>query len=474
MRPARRSSTYALIAGSAAAVLMVGLLVPAVLGEPDRGQQATASTILEHIRPSDHDPRPAPVYATDQLVVGRPVPEGVRLIASDVGVNATTITIGVILVGLGAVSAFGIDTSSLNPAVQRVYWQDAIDRVNAAGGLAGRRLAAVYATGDILSTDSMRAACRVLTEDHHVFAVANVLGVTGDPILCVSRDHATPYLSIAGADPSYYRAGPVITLEPTTTRTLAVLFSVLAERSLIKGHRIGVVHDSGPGGVDTGTIRRTLAAVGGSLASDGPLQGDDPLVVTGQVSAAERRMQQQGVDTVVLLTNAVYGTVFATQADQDRYTPSYVLSDLGYATAGNSFLANMPPSFFRHVVAVTTTEVGRGEAGLPESPLDAGCRHSFERAVGRAAARDGGDAVAALASCALVQIVTMGVNGAGPNPTRAEFTHALAGQGAFAVPGFGRGLLAPGRLDAADDVQLAVARGDCQCFDVADGYRPAP
>jgi hypothetical protein len=305
--------------------------------------------------------------------------------------------------------------------------------------------------------------------------VANVLGVTGDPILCVTRDHATPYLSIGGADPSYYSlsGGRLITAEPSSARTLDLLFAHAASLKLLAGHRVGILHDSGPGGVDTTLLRRALRAAGGTVAVDGPLSGDDPLVVTGQVSAAERRMQQAGVDTVVLLTNAIYGTVFATQADQDRYSPSYLMSDLGFATAGDSFLANMPPSFFRHAVAVTTTEVGRGKASLKESTLDAGCRHDFERMAGRLAPRDGGDAVAALASCALVQLLTMGLNGSAPNPTRAAFAAALGRVGDFALPGFGRARLDGDRRDAADDVSVAAARGDCQCFDVIDGYRAA-
>ena len=464
----RRGPTYALIFGSVAAVLLAGLAVPAVFGTPDRGAAAVPTPAAPPVGPAqDHDLRPAPPYASSTLVTSPAPAEGIALVASDVGITPTTITIGVILVGLGAVSAFGIDTSSLDPATQKTYWLDAIARVNEAGGLAGRHLDVVFATGDILSTDSMRAACRALTEDHRVFAVANVLGVTGDPILCVARDHATPYLSISGADSSYYAlsGGRLVTIEPSTARTLRLLADHLAARGLLHGHRIGIVHD----GVDDALLRRVFPGV----VVDGSLAGDDPLVVSGQVSSAEHRMQAAGVDTVLLLTNAVYGTVFATQADQDRYSPAYVLSDLGYATAGDSYLANMPPSFFRDAVAVTTTEVGRGKANLPESSLDAACRHDFERRAGKTAARDGGDAVAALASCALVQVLTIGVNGAGANPTRAAFGRALAAAGSLALPGFGRVLLAPGHLDAADEVSVAKARADCQCFDVIDGYRPA-
>jgi hypothetical protein len=185
-------------------------------------------------------------------------------------------------------------------------------------------------------------------------------------------------------------------------------------------------------------------------------------------------MQQAGADVVVLLTNAVYGTVFATQADQSRYTPTYVMSDLGFATAGDSFIANMPPSFFRRALAITTTEVGRGQAGLAESAGDAACRANYARLAGKADARDSADGDAAIASCALIQVLTMGLSGAGPNPTRVTFTNALANLGAFPLPGFGRGYLIAPRLDAADDVSVVQARGDCMCFVTVDGFRPAP
>jgi hypothetical protein len=247
----------------------------------------------------------------------------------------------------------------------------------------------------------------------------------------------------------------------------------LSELGLVRGHRLGVLYGTGPGGVNGAAVRTALLAAGARSVVDGPLGGEDPLIVTGEVAEAEQRMRQSGVDTVVMLTNAVYGTVFATQAEQDHYTPSYLMSDLGFATAGDSFVSNMPPPFFRQALAVTTTEIGRGRAGLPESPLDAGCRLAFQARARRPIDRDGADAVAALASCAVLQILTMGLDGSGPNPTRAAFATALAGTGEFALAGFGRGRLSPGRLDAADEVAVAAAHADCQCWYAVDGYRPA-
>ena len=148
------------------------------------------------------------------------------------------------------------------------------------------------------------------------------------------------------------------------------------------------------------------------------------------------------------------------------------MSDLGFATAGDAFVGNMPVPFFRQALAVSTPANGQGRSGLPESPLDAGCRLAYQKFIGHTVDRDGADAVAALASCAVVQLLTIGLNGAGPNPTRATFTAALDGAGEFAVTGFGRALLQPGHLDAADDVEVAAGHADCQCWYAVDGYRP--
>jgi len=469
-----RWPTYALLLGSVLVILVGGLILPAAVGTADRpGGGATSTTALTAGPPVDHDQRPPAPYADVPLVTGPSPAAGTTLTASDVGVTASAVTIGVVLPSLGSVAAFGVDVSQLDPKLQQTYWDAAIGRVNAAGGISGRRLQAVYATGDILSPDSMRAACRTLTEDRPVFTVANVLGFSGDPILCVTKDHATPFIGIDGADPSYYQQsdGRLVTLEPAVPRTLQLFLERVG--SELAGHTVGVLHPGGAPGLESGTLRAALLAHGAKAVIDGPLGDQDPLIVSGQVAGAERRMQQAGADVVVLLTNAVYATVFATQADQSRFTPTYLMSDLGYATAGDSFLANMPASFFRRALAETTTEVGRGRSNLPESALDAGCRHAYEQASGRLVARDSADGAAAVASCAVVQMITMGLTGAGPNPTRATFSSALARAGSFSVPGFWRGLLAPGRLDVADEVSLVVGHADCECYFVADGLRPA-
>src|SRR5579872_6753103 len=150
-----RWATYALLFGSMAAILAAGLALPEVFGHRVGTGAApavrTTRPALPPGPPRDRDPRAVPAYATVGLVTGNRPPPGQALTASDVGVTPSSITIGIILPSLGAIAAFGIDVSQLDPKAQEAYWEAAVDRINAAGGVDGRRLDVVYATASIIS-----------------------------------------------------------------------------------------------------------------------------------------------------------------------------------------------------------------------------------------------------------------------------------------------------------------------------------
>ena len=67
------------------------------------------------------------------------------------------------------------------------------DEVNGRGGIGGRRLLLAFRTVDILDQQTMRDACTDFAETDRVFAVTQVLGVYGDPILKCARDLRLPY-----------------------------------------------------------------------------------------------------------------------------------------------------------------------------------------------------------------------------------------------------------------------------------------
>lgn len=115
---------------------------------------------------------------------GGPASGGAGLRATDVGVTGNSVKVGFLLIDTGGVGALGVkglvDLEQQRSAV-RAY----VDEVNDHGGIGGRKIEAVYAPYDPLSSYSGnsgrstgRAACLSLTEDNHVFAVLGFLDST--------------------------------------------------------------------------------------------------------------------------------------------------------------------------------------------------------------------------------------------------------------------------------------------------------
>src|SRR5579872_4898708 len=90
-----RWATYGLLFGSMAAILAAGLALPELFGHgAGSGTAAVVRTTRPALAPGpprDHDPRPAPAYATVDLVTGSRPPPGQALTASDVGVTPSSI-----------------------------------------------------------------------------------------------------------------------------------------------------------------------------------------------------------------------------------------------------------------------------------------------------------------------------------------------------------------------------------------------
>ena len=215
--------TYGLLVGVGAAVLAVGLLLPFVVADPIVDQVATATPLPSILGPEGSGtagpgaavgagaggvaggpgvtlPGGAPAPGSGATVPGVPGAGGATVeeprTASDVGITADTITVGI---PIPDVAAFGDveGGASFGGAFgdPETQWRAFVDDLNAHGGVQGRRIEPVFRLYDAIDRDGMRAACIYLTEEVQVFAVLG--GFYGDPILCVTEQHQTPLLGQA-------------------------------------------------------------------------------------------------------------------------------------------------------------------------------------------------------------------------------------------------------------------------------------
>ena len=362
LRAPSMGRTYGTLAALGAAVLVFGLLLPYLVADPVADDVVASAPLPSVLDASDATGSSLATGATDlasATTSGRPggtagtvaggAPSGggggAARTASDIGITADEITLGIPIPDL---SAFGDVEGGVSfggklgdPEKQ---WRAFIDDLNERGGIGGRRINAVYRLFDIVDPDSMRAACIYLTEEAHVFAVLG--GFYGDPILCLTEQHKTLLVAQASeADEFYLRSkGMYFSLATNKDRALRNLVARMHTDGVLTGRTIGVLDQEG---IDAIPVERTLmpelerhgykVTYYASIAADaGAAQAQIPIEV--------QRMRAAGVDLVLPASGLILANVFAQEADSQRYHPQYVVSDFA-SGATDLYTAAMPDSF---------------------------------------------------------------------------------------------------------------------------------
>ncbi len=352
--------------------------------------------------------------------------------ASDRGITATTVKLGVFLIDLGDVGRLGLNGfAGYDPDQQKSYWTAYIADANKRGGAAGRTITPVYYTVTATGQNaSATAGCKQLIETDKVFAVTNIIGVYGAPILCVTKDHQTPYLSVDGAVDDFYKEskGLLFTVQPSTLRTQLnaaarmIALGRFGDPKKGTAKKIGILHEDGYLAPDNEVLITYLRKLGYEVTV-GVHSSSGEQNVPPQLAAAASAMCSAGSEIIFLNTNALDGSNFVRNIDSHPgCTPGYLTSDFDFAQSGDSFLANMPPSYFRQALGVTSSRVGEGRVGYAEPAHDANCRRIYETAPGggkidRNSARDY-FYFQAMSTCQLVANLKDGLDRAGLNPTR--------------------------------------------------------
>src|SRR5436305_395965 len=132
-----------------------------------------------------------------------------------IGITPTTVTIGVVYTS-GDDTANKALGNNLTTGDQQADGQAVIDDINAHGGVAGRKLKAVWY--DYQETDSRpyttidSEACAKFTQDNHVFAVAGD-GITDEFPACIMHAGSIMVASasgIIGPDQAYFEKYPYV------------------------------------------------------------------------------------------------------------------------------------------------------------------------------------------------------------------------------------------------------------------------
>lgn len=502
-----KGRTYALLAAAVSTLLTLSVVLPLALGDrPDDGDQAlqtspqlttgdlpplvdpvvptapgtptaTATTALPNVPVVRPTRTPAALDPFAPIAPSADRPREPRR-ASDQGITSGAAKIGVFLVDLARASQLGARVPGYDVESQKRYVESLVTRLNARGGVDGRRLSVVYRTVDITDAQSMDDACTSFGETDRVFAVAQLLGVYGPALLKCAVDEKLPFLSNDGAISSYYpqAKGYLITTQPSTRRTLLNMEDVLWRAGELTGRTVGVLYEDGYLLDDSRALVAQVRKRGLTVV-EGVTSSSDVVTALRQIPVVAQDFCNKGVDYVLLAVNELYTQQFVGNAGRfPGCRPSYAVSDFDFAMNGDAFLDGQADAFFDHAVAVTAGRVGEGRVGLPEPAIDAACREDYEAATGTRLDRNASatsDYFTVQAACGLLRVLLQGMTAAGPNPTRASFVTAVGRIGEFANPGYGTSSFAPDRYDAPTVVRFAAASLDCKCWKPRSGFAPA-
>ena len=487
-----RARTYGVVVGVGVALLIVGLLVPFVIADPNgnadlaSGGDALGSDLsgLEPTIDLDGDgtePTDAAAATNGPTITtvpgsGAAAPGAGEAgdatgpdteqaadeprTASDIGITADEIKLGILV---PTADFGGVDASDTIGDVQAL-WQAHLDHVNANGGVNGRTVVPVFREFDGLSFDDMRAACVFLTENAKVFAVVNAGGFYGDPILCVTEQHETPYIGqAAGIADAYERsAGRYFSTSMGKERTLLNFVARMEADGQLAGRKIGILDRDG---IDKLPVSSALIPALGQLGytvTHRATIADDFSVAQSQIPLEVQEMQRKGVDLVLPATGFTHGVLFVQNADAQNYRPKYALSDFA-GGATDIYGLGMSDSFDQSI-GYTSLRTGEGRVGLPEAEYDARCREQAEAGVGHGIARDSGEYNTAVVACGVLDQFVRGARNAGVNPTRQSLVQALSGLGEFQAPYSGAASYFPGKTDAPDVIRRVQWSIGCRCW----------
>lgn len=489
-----RSKTYLRLVGVVTAMLALGLALPALVGERPPEQElsaggdfdldaldgdttvttvagegdATATTVAGADSGATAAPGATAPGADGSAVVEGPTataPQAsVPNTASDVGVTATTIKIGLLVP-----TSAEIGNTSDQRDVQVAEFMAAINTINERGGIHGRTIEVVSAEYDVLDQDSgTRASCLELADDEKVFAAFNTTGYGPPGALCLTREKGVPFLQGSGHPEEIY--GQANGLYSSTfdnqTRNFRNMVQILHDLGAIKGKKVGVL------GTEWIGLRReqeegivhTLQALGYDPFVYW-LSGD-PVSSQTQIPIAVQQMRSNGVEAVMLGADFISGQSFAQQASSQGYTPFYGAADpWSYST--DYVTANMPDSFDGSITTTAWRSYDH-RAGVPEPAIDAACAKDFEDDTGIQLDRTNDpDALytGTLLACGVVQRFEKAAQAAGPNLTRASLMQAMTTLGTFDMPfAGGPGSYGPGKLDGGNFYRPQVWKKSCKCW----------
>jgi ABC-type branched-subunit amino acid transport system substrate-binding protein len=276
------------------------------------------------------------------------------LTATDNGVTAKDITVGVVVVDLGGAS--GVINLPTPEEVKRAY-NAAIDDVNARGGVRCRKLKAKFYNDSVFDTSQEHAACLQMAADK-VFTVFNNFFTTAEST-CVAKQKIPNIWYGPPHTPDVKRYSPyILTWHAHYDQLIKHYVHGAKAQGWFKGmKKLGLLEQSCYAD-ENDAIRRELQSIGLKV-SDVSLFNygcDATPVDPSKDQAAALQFKRDGV-THVMNVAYTYDANFSVAADQQNYDPEFAHMEDASATAIEA-QTQKPGRSYDGTLLITAIETG--------------------------------------------------------------------------------------------------------------------
>ncbi len=286
------------------------------------------------------------------------------LTASDVGVTADSIKIGVLIPNLNelAQAGFRVGVPGDHRKIAEAWAKDLNDR----GGIFGRKVKFVYDVFSVFDVDDMTRACKKMTEDEKVFSVINLGGYDSVAQLCIAKEHKTPLIAGDPQPADWY------------TDSAPYLWTPLMNKDRMHRNHMRYLKESGTlqkGRDVVGVIYHGIPNVGVSveksllpeLRDNANGAGIEPKVIVklsddsnqavNQINSAVLQMNREGVTNVIMPMNLIFKAQFMNTAEGQNFFPKYTDSD-HYFGCYDFTTSAYPEKSFNRMTCVTASNSG--------------------------------------------------------------------------------------------------------------------
>ncbi|MBL7490264.1 ABC transporter substrate-binding protein [Frankia sp. AgB1.9] len=243
------------------------------------------------------------------------------------GVTADSIKIGFVFPDLSVVKQY----IHIDHGDYKATFQALIDKVNAAGGIDGRKIIPVYGAVNVLSPAGASDTCVHLTQDEKVFAVLGSLNA--DDVMCYVQTHKT---AVVGGDLTaqrYAKAQAPWFSDSRDGDQAGDGIKLFAADNALAGKKVAVIGYAADQNAIKTVVSPALNRLGITPVStailDAPLS--DPAAVAQQTGVFIQRFQSAGADNVIVVGGA--STEFPAQLEKTSYRPRLLFTDVNQAEA---------------------------------------------------------------------------------------------------------------------------------------------